>query len=61
MDIKVKNIACYKDVTVKDGNTTVEIGMLDRSECMDLARTLRDAIHDLLGEEDYDTIMKEGL
>jgi hypothetical protein len=59
MDIKVKAIACYNDVTLKEGNTTIEIGMLDRSESMDLARTLRDAIHDLLEQEDYDTIMKE--
>ena len=49
----------YKDVEVKIDNSTISMGLLNREECLDLARELKDAMYHLLNDADYTKIMNE--
>ena len=48
MDILVRAIGKYVEVTVKDGTTTIELGLFDVDERITLASTLSAAADELL-------------
>lgn len=47
MEFKIRKNQRYLDVTVRDGNTVIELGLLDDKERLALARTLEEAIDEL--------------
>jgi len=47
MDIIVRKITPYKEVTIITGTTTVDLGMMDADECKVLADKFQAAIDDL--------------
>lgn len=56
MNINVRPVSNYRNVTVTVENTKVDLGMLDPDQCMELAIHLRAAITDLLTEEQLATL-----
>ena len=52
MKIDVRRVSPYKDVTVELDNTKVCLGLMNEDECMELARTLKVAIQDLIDNRD---------
>jgi hypothetical protein len=53
MNILIRGVGKYLEVTVKDGTTTLELGLLDKDERITLASTLSAAVDELLdGLED---------
>lgn len=59
MEIKIKRIGPYRAVDVKHDTTNIEVGLLSYEECKELARTFKDAISELLGDDDYYNLMTE--
>ena len=47
IEIKVKRITLYKVATLTSGNTTVDLGMLDKEEQKALAEVFRNAAEEL--------------
>ena len=48
MDIDVKTNDIYKEMLIKEGNTTIETGLLDKHEATEVAIGLIRAAYDLL-------------
>ena len=57
MIFDIKRIGNYHDVDVTLDNTQVALGLLDRGQAMDLAKTLKQAIDDLLNKDEYNQLM----
>lgn len=58
MKIEVRRTHPFRDVAIVDGNTRIELGLLNQDECMTLAKELKDGISDLLGDDDYAELME---
>ena len=58
MTLSIKRIGNYHDVDVTLDNTQVALGLLDRGQAMDLAKTLKQAIYDLLDKNEYNQLME---
>ena len=52
MQIKVHNSYPYKDVTIKEDSTTIELGLLNKAECRKLAAVFKEAIGDLIPDNE---------
>lgn len=48
MNIKVRNTGLYKEVIFEDGNAKIDLGLLDRSECVSLAKKLIEAAAEII-------------
>ena len=59
MQIKARDVSKYKDIEVTINNTTVELGLHNKDECMELAKTFKEAIYDLLDAGEYKELMEE--
>ena len=57
MEIITRKAIRYKDVSIKEGNTLIEMGLLDEDECMELAKQLKITIEQLIGPEEFKTLM----
>lgn len=53
MKIDIDQNSIYKDVRVRIDNSTIELGLLNEDECMELAKTLDYAVYKLVGKEKY--------
>jgi hypothetical protein len=58
MNINVRRSGYYSDVSVEEGNTTIDLGLLDANEKAALVDTLVAAANELCGE-DQEVIIKE--
>jgi len=47
MEIKVRKIGPYKDITIKTEDSIIQLGLFDDKECAKLIETLKEAINDL--------------
>ena len=47
MEIKIKNISRFVQIRIADGQTTIDLGLLNEVERDDLARTLIDAAFEM--------------
>ena len=54
MEIDVRRHAVYSWVVIKDGGTTIDLGMLDDDERDDLAQTLINAAYEVGPKYHYD-------
>jgi len=52
MEINVRRVTNYKNVEVKEGQTTIDLGLNSPEECRAIARTLKAAISHLIDDED---------
>lgn len=61
MEINVRKTGEYKDVTITEENVVISCGLLNFQECLDLAKTLKSGIWDLLydDKEQYDQLMEK--
>jgi hypothetical protein len=59
MEIGIGNNCEYKYVELKEGNTTIETGLLDKDEALDVAKEFISAAEDLLPIDNDD--LKEKL
>lgn len=59
MDFTVRRIAEFKELTVSETRTTIESGLLDRSESVSLGAEMFEAAQELIGEDDFKTLIKE--
>lgn len=57
MEFDIRRIAKYREVTVKSDETTIALGLHDDEERMALAKTLKDAIRDLLDDDEYQSLI----
>ena len=57
MTFSIKRIGNYHDVDVTLDNTQVALGLLDKEQAMDLAKTFKQAIDDLLEKDEYNQLM----
>lgn len=57
MTFKISRIDYYHDVNVTLDNTTVALGLLDRQQAMELAKTLKQAIENLLDPDEFNLLM----
>ena len=48
MDIKTRKNDRFLEVIFVDGNTIIDLGLLDRKERISLARILKEAVDDLI-------------
>lgn len=59
-EIRIRQLAKYKDVElVVDFDTKISLGLMDDTECMALAKTLKSAILYLLENDQYRELMSE--
>ena len=58
MTFSIKRIGNYHDVDVTLDNAQVALGLLDGEQAMDLAKTLKQAIYDLLDKNEYNQLME---
>lgn len=61
MEIEIRRLSAYKDVTIKSGDTTISLGLHNTSECLALAKIFKEAIWDLLydDKEQYNQLMEK--
>ena len=50
MDLKIRWVDKYADVTVREGGTVIEMGLLDEEERIALARALEEAADELTAD-----------
>ena len=48
MDITVRRVPPYVECKISDGNTTLDLGLLDEEEALDIVREFISAAEDLL-------------
>lgn len=53
MKIYIRPNGEYKDVIVTSDNISIDLGLLNDAECMELAKTLDVAVYQLIGKEEY--------
>jgi|WetSurMetagenome_2_1015567.scaffolds.fasta_scaffold706440_1 hypothetical protein len=59
MEIDIRRASKYKDVTIVQGNTVISMGLLDDQECLELAKSFKQAIYELLESEEYERVMAD--
>ena len=47
MDIEVRKLTVYQSVKITDGATSIELGLLDKNEALEMARQFRNAAYEL--------------
>jgi hypothetical protein len=52
MEIIVRRVTNYKNVEVKDGQTTIDLGLMSPDECRELAQQLLNAIGFLIDDNE---------
>ena len=57
MEFQIKPIFSYHDVNVVLDNTTVSLGLHNSQQAMELAKTLKRAIEDLLDPDEFNLLM----
>ncbi len=48
MKFNIRNLSVYKDVNVEVNGTSIGLGLLDKRERLELARTLEEAVDELM-------------
>lgn len=59
MDIIVRRVSKYVDITIKNGDTTIALGLHDQAECLKLATEFKTAIVHMLESDQYEQLMRE--
>jgi hypothetical protein len=50
MEINVRRVTAYKNVEVKEGQTTIDFGLCSPDECREIAKVLKAAIGNLIDD-----------
>ena len=58
MEILVKKVSIYHDVTISHNNVVISLGLYDKTECKELAQELIEAAYQL--DPDTDLISSSG-
>jgi hypothetical protein len=59
MEIVIRRISKYRGATIVSGSTTIDLGLLDDQECLELAKNFKQAIYELLESKEYEEVMAD--
>jgi hypothetical protein len=52
MEINVRRVTAYKNVELKEGQTTIDFGLCSPDECLALAKVLKAGIEKLIDDDE---------
>jgi hypothetical protein len=52
MEIVVRRVTNYKNVEVKEGQTTIDFGLCSPDECLEIAKVLKAGIEHLIDDQE---------
>lgn len=54
MEFRIRKNSIYLDVSIREGGTVIDLGLLDDKERIELARKLEEAVDDLMAGIEHD-------